>query len=137
VGSLYLTHLLVSLGICISLQGYVFFILFLTSAHLPSRLLQFLMSLFLFLIILLHYISCRALFPSLDVVVSLGNVISVFISMMFCTYSKIFQKYFITFYSGEDAYKKIRSGATLVQLYTALAYGGPALIPRIKVISQT
>ncbi|CAD6250779.1 unnamed protein product [Miscanthus lutarioriparius] len=30
--------------------------------------------------------------------------------------------------SGEDAYKKIRSGATLVQLYTALAYGGPALI---------
>uniref|UniRef100_A0ACD5Z3G2 Uncharacterized protein n=1 Tax=Avena sativa TaxID=4498 RepID=A0ACD5Z3G2_AVESA len=34
--------------------------------------------------------------------------------------------------SGEDAYKKIRSGATLVQLYTALAYGGPALIPRIK-----
>lgn len=36
-------------------------------------------------------------------------------------------------YSGEDAYKKIRSGATLVQIYTALAYGGPALIPRIKV----
>ncbi|PUZ49497.1 hypothetical protein GQ55_7G331000 [Panicum hallii var. hallii] len=34
--------------------------------------------------------------------------------------------------SGEDAYKKIRSGATLVQLYTALAYAGPALIPRIK-----
>ncbi|CAD6259079.1 unnamed protein product [Miscanthus lutarioriparius] len=34
--------------------------------------------------------------------------------------------------SGEDAYKKIRSGATLVQLYTALAYGGPALIPRMK-----
>ncbi|CAD6261768.1 unnamed protein product [Miscanthus lutarioriparius] len=34
--------------------------------------------------------------------------------------------------SGEDAYKKIRSGATLVQLYTALAYGGPVLIPRIK-----
>lgn len=39
-------------------------------------------------------------------------------------------------YSGEDAYKKIRSGATLVQLYTALAYGGPALIPRIKVSIQ-
>ncbi|CAN1224116.1 Dihydroorotate dehydrogenase (quinone), mitochondrial [Linum perenne] len=35
--------------------------------------------------------------------------------------------------SGEDAYKKIRAGATLVQLYTALAYGGPALIPQIKV----
>nr|CAB3486167.1 unnamed protein product [Digitaria exilis] len=34
--------------------------------------------------------------------------------------------------SGEDAYKKIRSGATLVQIYTAFAYGGPALIPRIK-----
>ncbi|XP_062186090.1 dihydroorotate dehydrogenase (quinone), mitochondrial-like isoform X1 [Phragmites australis] len=34
--------------------------------------------------------------------------------------------------SGEDAYKKIRAGATLVQLYTALGYGGPALIPRIK-----
>lgn len=41
-----------------------------------------------------------------------------------------------TNYSGEDAYKKIRSGATLVQLYTALAYGGPALIPRIKVSIQ-
>lgn len=36
-------------------------------------------------------------------------------------------------YSGEDAYKKIRAGATLVQLYTAFAYGGPALIPKIKV----
>ncbi|KAM7262107.1 hypothetical protein ACFE04_021184 [Oxalis oulophora] len=35
--------------------------------------------------------------------------------------------------SGEDAYKKIRAGATLVQLYTGFAYGGPALIPRIKV----
>ncbi|XP_010696362.1 dihydroorotate dehydrogenase (quinone), mitochondrial isoform X4 [Beta vulgaris subsp. vulgaris] len=34
--------------------------------------------------------------------------------------------------SGEEAYKKIRSGATLVQLYTAFAYGGPALIPQIK-----
>ncbi|KAK6146182.1 hypothetical protein DH2020_020051 [Rehmannia glutinosa] len=34
--------------------------------------------------------------------------------------------------SGEDAYKKIRAGATLVQLYTAFAYGGPALIPMIK-----
>ncbi|KAL8153786.1 hypothetical protein V2J09_011546 [Rumex salicifolius] len=34
--------------------------------------------------------------------------------------------------SGDDAYKKIRAGATLVQLYTALAYGGPALIPQIK-----
>ncbi|XP_022878761.1 dihydroorotate dehydrogenase (quinone), mitochondrial-like isoform X1 [Olea europaea var. sylvestris] len=34
--------------------------------------------------------------------------------------------------SGEDAYVKIRAGATLVQLYTAFAYGGPALIPKIK-----
>ncbi|KAK4433908.1 Dihydroorotate dehydrogenase (quinone), mitochondrial [Sesamum alatum] len=34
--------------------------------------------------------------------------------------------------SGEDAYKKIRAGATLVQLYTAFAYGGPALIPKLK-----
>ncbi|XP_048333500.2 dihydroorotate dehydrogenase (quinone), mitochondrial [Ziziphus jujuba] len=34
--------------------------------------------------------------------------------------------------SGEDAYQKIRAGATLVQLYTAFAYGGPALIPQIK-----
>lgn len=37
-------------------------------------------------------------------------------------------------FSGEDAYKKIRAGATLVQLYTAFAYGGPALIPQIKVL---
>lgn len=34
--------------------------------------------------------------------------------------------------SGEDAYRKIRAGATLVQLYTAFGYGGPALIPNIK-----
>lgn len=34
--------------------------------------------------------------------------------------------------SGEDAYQKVRAGATLVQLYTAFAYGGPALIPQIK-----
>ncbi|KAL9660085.1 hypothetical protein QQ045_024896 [Rhodiola kirilowii] len=34
--------------------------------------------------------------------------------------------------TGEDAYKKIRAGATLVQLYTAFAYGGPVLIPQIK-----
>ncbi|MQL72222.1 hypothetical protein Taro_004524 [Colocasia esculenta] len=34
--------------------------------------------------------------------------------------------------SGEDAYKKIRAGATLVQLYTAFAYEGPALIPQMK-----
>jgi len=34
--------------------------------------------------------------------------------------------------SGADAYAKIRAGATLVQLYTALAYEGPGLIGRIK-----
>ena len=34
--------------------------------------------------------------------------------------------------SGEDAYAKIRAGASLVQLYTGFAYGGPALIARIK-----
>lgn len=34
--------------------------------------------------------------------------------------------------SGADAYAKIRAGATLVQLYTALIYQGPALVGRIK-----
>jgi dihydroorotate dehydrogenase len=34
--------------------------------------------------------------------------------------------------SGVDAYAKIRAGATLVQLYTALVYGGPGLVGRIK-----
>jgi dihydroorotate dehydrogenase len=34
--------------------------------------------------------------------------------------------------SGRDALAKIRAGATLVQLYTAFAYAGPALIPRLK-----
>ena len=34
--------------------------------------------------------------------------------------------------SGADAYAKIRAGAALVQLYTGFAYGGPALVPRIK-----
>jgi dihydroorotate dehydrogenase len=34
--------------------------------------------------------------------------------------------------SGEDAYKKIRAGATLVQLYTALVYQGFGLIRRIE-----
>ncbi len=33
--------------------------------------------------------------------------------------------------SGADAYAKIRAGATLVQLYTALTFEGPALITRI------
>jgi dihydroorotate dehydrogenase len=34
--------------------------------------------------------------------------------------------------SGADAYAKIKAGATLVQLYTALTFEGPALINRIK-----
>lgn len=34
--------------------------------------------------------------------------------------------------SGADAYAKIRSGASLVQLYSALTYEGPALVARIK-----
>ncbi len=34
--------------------------------------------------------------------------------------------------SGADAYAKIRAGASLVQLYTALVYQGPGLISRIK-----
>lgn len=34
--------------------------------------------------------------------------------------------------SGADALIKIRAGASLVQLYTAFAYNGPALIRRIK-----
>jgi len=34
--------------------------------------------------------------------------------------------------SGADAYAKIRAGASLIQLYTALAYHGPGLVGRIK-----
>ncbi len=34
--------------------------------------------------------------------------------------------------SGADAYEKIRAGASLVQLYTALTYEGPGLVTRIK-----
>ena len=34
--------------------------------------------------------------------------------------------------SGEDAYRKIRAGASLVQLYSALVFHGPALIEDIK-----
>ena len=34
--------------------------------------------------------------------------------------------------SGADAYAKIRAGASLVQLYTALIYQGPGLVGRIK-----
>ena len=34
--------------------------------------------------------------------------------------------------SGEDALAKLRAGASLVQLYTALVFQGPELVPRIK-----
>ena len=34
--------------------------------------------------------------------------------------------------SGADAYERIRAGAALVQLYTALVYEGPGLVARIK-----
>jgi dihydroorotate dehydrogenase len=34
--------------------------------------------------------------------------------------------------SGTDAYAKIRAGASLIQLYTALIYGGPGLVADIK-----
>lgn len=34
--------------------------------------------------------------------------------------------------SGEEAYAKIRAGASLVQLYTAMAYEGPGIVRRIK-----
>ena len=34
--------------------------------------------------------------------------------------------------SGADAYAKIRAGASLVQLYTALVYQGPGLVSRIR-----
>lgn len=34
--------------------------------------------------------------------------------------------------SGADAYAKIKAGATLVQLYSALAYEGPGLVAQIK-----
>jgi dihydroorotate dehydrogenase len=33
--------------------------------------------------------------------------------------------------SGADAYAKIRAGASLVQLYSALVYAGPALVPAV------
>lgn len=34
--------------------------------------------------------------------------------------------------SGRDAYEKIRAGASLIQLYTAMVFHGPILIERIK-----
>ena len=34
--------------------------------------------------------------------------------------------------SGADAYAMIRAGASLVQLYSALVFQGPGLVPRLK-----
>ena len=34
--------------------------------------------------------------------------------------------------SGRDVLEKLRAGASLVQVYTAFAYQGPGLIPRLK-----
>ncbi len=34
--------------------------------------------------------------------------------------------------SGADAYAKIKAGASLVQIYTALVYNGGGLIPKMK-----
>ncbi|MDX9863034.1 MAG: dihydroorotate dehydrogenase (quinone), partial [Rhodospirillales bacterium] len=34
--------------------------------------------------------------------------------------------------TGADAYAKIRAGASLVQLYTAMVYGGPGIVDVIR-----
>lgn len=34
--------------------------------------------------------------------------------------------------TGLDAYEKIRAGASLVQLYSAIAYEGPPIVKKIK-----
>ena len=34
--------------------------------------------------------------------------------------------------NGADAYEKIRAGASLVQLYTAMVYDGPPVVNKIK-----
>lgn len=33
---------------------------------------------------------------------------------------------------GKDAYEKIKAGAVLIQIYTALAYDGPPVVTKIK-----
>ena len=33
---------------------------------------------------------------------------------------------------GQEAYDKVRAGASLVQLYTALVYDGPPLVAKVK-----
>ena len=34
--------------------------------------------------------------------------------------------------SGQDAYEKIRAGATMVQIMTSLTYSGPPIVSKIK-----
>ena len=34
--------------------------------------------------------------------------------------------------SGSDCYEKIKSGASLLQLYSAITFSGPSLISKIK-----
>ena len=34
--------------------------------------------------------------------------------------------------SGEDAYEKIKAGASVVEVYSALVYHGMGLVPKIK-----
>ncbi|KAH6931283.1 hypothetical protein HPB50_023482 [Hyalomma asiaticum] len=36
-------------------------------------------------------------------------------------------------FSGEDAYAKIRAGASAIQLYSALIYNGPPVVRTVKV----
>ncbi|MGH7043381.1 MAG: quinone-dependent dihydroorotate dehydrogenase [Acetobacteraceae bacterium] len=35
-------------------------------------------------------------------------------------------------FTGQDVLTKLQAGASLVQIYTSFAYGGPAVVPRIK-----
>jgi len=35
-------------------------------------------------------------------------------------------------FSGQDAYEKIKAGASLIQIYTALAYQGPPVVRKIN-----
>lgn len=35
-------------------------------------------------------------------------------------------------FTGKDAYDKIKAGASLIQIYTALTYEGPPVVNKIK-----
>ena len=35
-------------------------------------------------------------------------------------------------FTGDDAFEKIKAGASLVQIYTALVYEGPTVLRRIE-----